>query len=176
MLEPSALSDRYAVRPLGPGDADSVLALCRENTQFYEYCQAEPTREQVLDDMRLRPPGVAPSDKYYLGFYDGDVLAAVMDVVDGYPEPDIAFIGFFMMRRALQGRGLGSAIVARAAEALRETGKTALRLAIDRDNPQSNHFWRKNGFRVIREVEREGWTVLVAQRDLAPRDNHSNPL
>ena len=28
------------------------------------------------------------------------------------------------------------------------------------------HFWRKNGFEVIREVDREGWPVLEAERAL----------
>ena len=49
---------------------------------------------------------------------------------------------------------------------LKQTGKTAIRLGIAKDNPQANHFWKKNGFIVIKEVEREGWTVLVAEKKL----------
>ena len=41
-----------------------------------------------------------------------------------------------------------------------------LRLAIDKGNPQSAHFWKKNGFIVIKEVDREGWTVLVSEKQL----------
>ena len=36
-------------------------------------------------------------DKYYLGFFAGDELVAVMDLILNYPKADIAFIGFFMM-------------------------------------------------------------------------------
>ena len=39
-------------------------------------------------------------------------------------------------------------------------------LGIDKDNPQSNHFWRKNGFEVIREVEIEEGIILVAEKQL----------
>ena len=166
MLEYQKLSRRYAVRRLNDPDADEILRLCEENTQFYAYCQAQPTKEQVLSDLHLLPPGVTRTDKYYLGFYQGTMLIAVMDLVDGYPEKEIAFIGFFMLKKALQGQGLGSAIIEETAAHLKATGKTAIRLAIDKDNPQSNHFWKKNGFHVCKEVERDGWTLLVAERVL----------
>ena len=166
MLEYQKLNSRYTVRRLGDADADEILALCRENTQFYAYCQAQPTKEQVQSDLRLLPPGVARADKYYLGFYQGNTLIAVMDLVDGYPEKGTAFIGFFMMKKALQGQGLGSSIIEETAAYLKATGKTAIRLAIDKDNPQSNHFWKKNGFLVCKEVERDGWTLLVAEKAL----------
>ena len=166
MLDYQKLSSRYAVRRLGDADTDEILALCRENTQFYAYCQAQPTKEQVQSDLRLLPPGVAPEDKYYLGFYQGGALIAVMDLVDGYPQKDTAFIGFFMMKKALQGQGLGSAIIEETAAYLKSIGKAAIRLAIDKDNPQSNHFWKKNGFLVFKEVERDGWKILVAEKTL----------
>ncbi len=166
MLDYQKLSSRYAVRRLGDADTDEIQALCRENTQFYAYCQAQPTKEQVQSDLRLLPPGVAPEDKYYLGFYQGNTLIAVMDLVDGYPEKSTAFIGFFMMKKALQGQGLGSAIIEETAAYLKSIGKAAIRLAIDKDNPQSNHFWNKNGFQVFKQVERDGWTVLVAEKAL----------
>ena len=166
MLDYQKLNSRYTMRRLGDADADEILRLCEANTQFYAYCQAQPTKEQVQSDLRLLPPGVAPEDKYYLGFYQGKTLVPVMDLVDGYPEKETAFIGFFMMKKALQGQGLGSAIIEETAAYLKSIGKAAIRLAIDKDNPQSNHFWNKNGFQVFKQVERDGWTVLVAEKAL----------
>lgn len=166
MIDISALSKDYAVRRLDEADAEEILALCRGNTQFYRYCGAEPTREQVLQDLHILPPGKEASDKYYLGFFREDALVAVMDLIDGYPEPDVAFIGFFMMNIALQGRQLGSAIIRQTAAYLKASGNKAIRLGIDRDNPQSTHFWSKNGFSVIEEIDRGDWTVLVAEKAL----------
>ena len=166
MLDEQKLSSRYRVRRLGDADADEILRLCEANTQFYAYCQAQPTKAQVLSDLRLLPPGVAPGDKYYLGFYQGETLIAVMDLVDGYPVQSTVFLGFFMLKKELQGQGLGTAIIGETAAYLNAIGKTAVRLAIDKDNPQSNHFWKKNGFHVLQEVERAGWTVLVAEKAL----------
>ena len=143
MIDIARLSSQYEVRVLGEADAEEILRLCAANTLYYDYCEAQPTREQVLTDLRVTPPGKDRSDKYYLGFYRGGTLMAVLDLIDGYPAPEIAFLGFFMMM-----------------------GKAAVRLGIDKGNPQSAHFWQKNGFTVIRELDRPGGTVLVAERKL----------
>lgn len=165
-MDITMLSSRYDVRRLGEPDVDDILAIYRENPQFYRYCEAKPTRAQVLSDLRVAPPGVGPENKYYVGFYYKEMPVAVMDLIDGYPTPEIVYIGFFMMNRALQGRGLGSEIVREVAAYLKRTGRAAIRLAIDRENPQSTHFWRKNGFRVVKEMDRNGWPMLVAERAL----------
>ena len=166
MIDISKLSRIYDIRRMDDSDVDSILNFCRKNTQFYEYCEAEPTREQVLNDPHITPPGIGLSDKYYIGFYQKGTLVSVMDLIDGYPEPEIAFIGFFMMNKDLQGRGVGTAIIRETAAYLKATGKTTIRLAIDKGNPQSTHFWKKNGFIVIKEVDRNGWTALVAEKQL----------
>jgi RimJ/RimL family protein N-acetyltransferase len=147
-------------------DADSILELCRGNTQYYLYCQAEPSREQILSDLHITPPGIDPSDKYYIGFYQGNTLVAVMDLIDGYPGPDTAFIGFFMMRKEFQGNQVGSAIIQETAAYLKTLGMTAIQLGIDKGNPQSTHFWKKNGFVVKEEIDRGDWTILLAEKTL----------
>ena len=111
MIDISKISKFYDIRRLDDSDVDIILSFCQKNTQFYEYCEAEPTREQVLNDLRVTPPGIGFSDKYYIGFYQKETLVAVMDLIDGYPEPEIAFIGFFMMNKDHQGHGVGTAII-----------------------------------------------------------------
>ena len=94
MIEISKISSSYDIRRLDDSDVDSILSFCQKNTQYYEYCEAEPTREQVINDLHMTPPGIGLSEKYYIGFYQKETLVAVMDLIDGYPEPDSAFIGF----------------------------------------------------------------------------------
>ena len=166
MIDISKISSLYDIRRMDDSDVDSILNFCQKNSQFYEYCEAEPTREQVLNDLHIAPLGISLSDKYYIGFFQKETLIAVMDLIDGYPEPDNAFIGFFMMRKELQGQQIGSAIIQETAAYLKTIGKTAIQLGIDKENPQSTHFWSKNGFHVIREVERDKWTILVAEKAL----------
>ncbi len=166
MIEVAKLSDCCFVRRLTEDDAGEVLAICRDNPQFYRYCEAEPTINQVLNDMTVTPPGVDRSRKFFVGFYDESELVAVMDLIDGYPSRDVAYIGFFMMNMRLQGRQIGSSIVSGVLNNLKTMGFSAVRLGIDKDNPQSTHFWKKNGFVVIRETEKHGWPFLEAEKRL----------
>ncbi len=166
MLDISRLSARYGVRRMSDADADAIFELCLSNPQFYEYCGRQLSRERVMSDLHITPPGIAPSDKYYVGFYDGADLAAVMDLIDGYPDGEHCYIGFFMMNMRFQGRQIGSAVIREACLYLKEAGYRAVRLAIDKGNPQSTHFWKKNGFQVIREAEQDGGVLLVAEKTL----------
>ena len=161
------LSNLYTIRRLTDADVPMLYAWMLRNDQYFRYCGGGTTPERVRQDLTLCPPGTAPAQKHYVGFFDADTLVAVMDLIDGYPDADTAFIGFFMVNKDLQGQGTGTAIVRDALATLRALGYTAVRLGIDKENPQSNHFWRKNGFAVLREAAQERGIVLLAERRLA---------
>ena len=166
MFDLSKLSTRYRVRRMTDSDADDILALCRQNTQYYQFCGRQPSKELILNDLRLTPPDTSADAKYYVGFYDGDTLMAVMDLIEGYPDLETAFIGFFMMNRQFQGKQHGTGIIQEAFLYLKESGIKSVLLGIDKENPQSAHFWKKNGFHVIRDVVQEGGTIFVAEKTL----------
>ena len=71
-----------------------------------------------------------------------------------------------MMNTKYQGKQIGTAMVGEVFDYLQGIGKTAVRLSIDKGNPQSSHFWKKNGFEVISEADINGWTKLVAEKRL----------
>ena len=166
MIDISKLSKRYSVRILEESDVETLARICKQNTVFYEYTEARPTKENILNDMKATPQGITMEDKYYFGFFDDRELIAIMDLIDGYPKAEIAYIGFFMMNPQYQGKQKGTAIIAEAIDYLQSTGKTSVRLAIDKGNPQSTHFWKKNGFEIISEADVNGWTKLVAEKSL----------
>ena len=161
MIDISKLSKQYDVRALDDSDTDMILDVYKENDLFFQYCEAEPTRQQVIEDMHITPPGKDLASKYFIGFYQDTELVAVLDLIDGYPEPEIAYIGMFMMNIRRQGKQIGSAIISEVERYLKETGRKAVRLAINKGNPQSTHFWKKNGYIVFREVNKDGWGILL---------------
>ena len=166
-LCPECLSATYQVRFLTQGDISTVLALCAGNPLYYRHCPPPPSEDSIRVDMAALPPRKTLADKYYLGFFDGAELAAVLDLIPGFPKPEIAFWGFFMVDAARQGRGVGSALVCELCNALGRFGFRAVRLGWVRGNPQAEHFWKKNGFvETGVTYETNGYTVVLAERSL----------
>lgn len=166
LIDIKKLSNKYQLRKLNQADVDMIYAFCKANTQYYEYCGKENSKELIEQDLELTPPGISAEQKYYVGFFEKEKLVAIMDLIDGYPDEDYAYIGFFMVNSGMQGVGEGSKIISEVFEYLQKLGFEKCMLAIDKDNPQSNHFWKKNGFEIIREVEIETGVVLVAERKI----------
>ena len=166
-LDPAGFSARYAVRALTEADVPAIYTLCRSNPLYYAHCGMEPSGELIARDMALLPPGTDAEQKYYLGFFDGGCLLAVLDLIDAYPEDGTAFIGFFMLDGEHSGRGLGSSVIGELLAALREAGIQSVRLAYVKSNPQATRFWTKNGFCPLRKVSHPDYgTVIVAERAL----------
>ena len=159
MIDISKLSRCYSVRILEESDVDMILEICKQNATFYKYTEARPTKGNILDDMKATPPGIGLSNKYYVGFYKYTEARPTKGNI-----PEMAYIGFFMMNPPYQGKQKGTGIISDVVTYLQSMEKTAVRLAIDKGNPQSTHFWKKNGFEVISEADVNGWTKLVAER------------
>jgi len=146
-----SLSEKYFVRRLGADDVDLIYDMSCRNEIFYRYHPPFVTKESIMEDMQALPPHKSYDDKYYIGFFDGDTLTAVMDLILGYPSDEIAWIGLLMTNVLCQNQGVGSGIVKDVCRILQQAGYEKVRIGVDKGNPQSNSFWRKNGFHIISE-------------------------
>lgn len=172
MLKVSEFAKKYNTRKLSSEDVDEIYNLCLTNPLYYEFCPPAPTRENVLEELSALPPNKTMKDKYYVGFFDNGQMVAVMDLIDGYPEEKIAFIGFFMTDATLQNKGMGTAIISELADYLRSINYSAIRLAWVKGNPQAEHFWLKNGFVVIKETSSTAAKhVILAEKKLTHSTN-----
>ena len=153
------LSQTYTVRRLEPGDVEQIYNLSRGNTIFYQFHPPFVTRESIREDMRALPPGKEPQDKFYIGFFQQETLVAMMDLIRGYPAEGVMFIGLFMTDPAVQGQGVGSEIIHTCCEYWTKLGYETVRLGVDKGNPQSSAFWKKNGFKQI-DSETEQYEMM----------------
>lgn len=172
------LSSVYRVRFLSENDIEEILRLSLSNPQYYRYHSVDLSREQIAEDMTILPEGKTDRDKYYVGYYDEHKkLIAVLDLIDGYPAADAAYIGLFMVDAAASGKGVGTAVIGELCDRLSRIGFGSVRLAYGKQNPQSSHFWQKNGFVPVKEADHEKYGhLIVAERsltDLKPYVNHS---
>ena len=140
------LSKKYEVHILDKNDVDLIYAMSCENKIYYQYHPPFVTKESIVEDMKALPPNKGYDDKYYIVFFEEDSLIANMDLILGYPTDQIAFIGLFMTNVHHQNKGVGSNIINDVCNYLKQLGYKKVRIGVDKENPQSNSFWKKNGF------------------------------
>ena len=141
------------MRRLSIEDTDLIYNLSCKNKIFYQFHPPFVTRESIQEDIRALPAGKDYNDKYYIGFFEKETLVAIMDLILDYPTKDTAFIGLFMMDFEYQNKNIGSKIISECAKYLKILGFHKIRLGVDKENPQSNAFWKKNSFVVADESE-----------------------
>ena len=158
---------KFEIRKLNESDIDAVYKIMQGNPLYFQHCPPMATHKSILDDMKALPPRTTCDDKYYIGFYKEDCLVAVMDLILNFPNKETVFIGFFMMNKEFQGKGLGTEIIKECFKSLKAEGYQYIRLGFAKGNPQSEAFWMKNGFeRTGVEDVQERYTVVVLQKEL----------
>lgn len=163
----SSFSKRYHVRRMKKADVTNIYLLCSKNSMYYQYCPPPVTKQSILGDMEALPPNKEMDDKYYIGYYKGEELIAVMDLIMAYPDEKTAFIGFFMTAVSIQNTGIGSGIIDDLCCCLKNIGFLRVRLGWVKGNPQAEHFWHKNSFvETGITYNTDHYTVIVAQRIL----------
>lgn len=150
-MELQQLCRRYDVRNLLPEDAAMIYDVLKHNTIFYQYHPPMVTVESILADMEALPPDKGYEDKHYIGFFQNATLVALMDLIEHYPQPGTALIGFFAVNTRFQGKGIGTTIISDSVDYLAQLGFEKVRLGIDAGNPQSKAFWMKNRFELTGE-------------------------
>lgn len=166
MLEINQLSSKYTVKKLVEEDIPNILMVCQGNSVYYKYYKSEPTNENIKDSMRALPSNKSIDDKYFVGFYNEDRLVAVLDLITGYPNEDVVYIGWFIMNKEFQGSGVGTAIIEDIILYLKEDF-SYVKLGYIKGNPQAENFWKKNKFRPVgNEVETDSYTIVNMQRAL----------
>ncbi|HFI0645229.1 TPA: GNAT family N-acetyltransferase [Streptococcus suis] len=162
-MEISRFSTHYKVRKITETDLEQVLALYQTNPLYFECFPPLPSLESLANDLVDCPPGKEPTDKYFIGFWDKERLVAILDLIDGYPTEDTAYLGLFMVDANRSGQGLGSMIMAELLHQLATRFKK-VRLGYVENNPQSSYFWSKVGFYPTGEIkEMAGRRIVLSE-------------
>lgn len=141
-----ALSGEFTVRGLTTTDVPEMLRVARSNPLFYRYMRPDPDETNLAADLTALPPRRTLADKHIFGWFEGDRLVAIMDLIARHPSEAHAFIGWFMLDADRQGKGLGRRLVGHVLEMLRGEGVQDVRLGRVLGNLQSEAFWRACGF------------------------------
>lgn len=146
MINIEQLSKKYQVRKITKGDVEKVYQLFLGNPLYFKHIHEEPSIASIFQDMKALPNGKTMQDKYFMGFFNGDELIAVMDLIVEYPNEKTIFIGLFMVESKYSGKGLGSQIINDCLLEIKNQAYLFVRLGYMETNPQAKAFWEKCGF------------------------------
>jgi GNAT superfamily N-acetyltransferase len=105
-----------------------------------------PAPNAAIELLEALPPGKNHADKFVFEISHDVEAVGCIEMVRGYPEADIAFIGLLLFRESSQGRGLGPQVL-HLAEAIGMGWQCrALRIAVIDTNPRAFEFWKREGF------------------------------
>lgn len=148
-------------------DVEGIFAICRENLDYFKHMKSQPSAEHIRQDLTALPSGKSIEDKCFVGFYQESQMIAFIDLIADYPCAGTVFIGWFMVRKSEQGRGVGSEIVSAVLAAFKKAGFASARLGFVKGNRQSERFWRKNGFLPNGiETHFDDYDIVLMQREL----------
>lgn len=146
---------------------DDIWKLMVENTYFSErVIGGPPTRESCEQDIEITPPGISREKKTYAVFYKKGSCAAVLDFYEDYPAGKTGYIGLFMLREELHGKGIGKKLFKHISAAAEAVGMERLRLGCYEQNEIGLAFWKSQGFSVIQTIMDDDKNLLVLEKEL----------
>lgn len=98
-------------RLLGSDDVDALQDLLESVPSYAERITGYPPGpSDGLSALVAVPDGFDPAGKYGFGLWDRGTLVAFADVLVGYPDAAVTFVGLLVVRGDRQGSGLGRAM------------------------------------------------------------------
>ena len=146
----------YTIRKLGVADCAAVQSLFESDPRYFEIVQGAPAApdeaEILFADL---PPGKSQDDKFVYGVFEKEgKIAAILDLVRGYPEPDIWYLGLIFVAPEFRDKRLGSRLIDLLCVYVSGQGGKALRLGVVRTNTRARALYDRLGFRFVVERER----------------------
>ncbi|MGE0550403.1 MAG: N-acetyltransferase family protein [Kofleriaceae bacterium] len=138
-------------RRCGIADAPAIQAVLDTDPAMWELiCGAPLLPNTAEEELAWVPPGSSLDRKY---FYLVDDVA-VLDVIEGYPDPATWFVGLIFIAPNGRNRGLGTQLFAALAGHVRDAGGRAIRLAVVSTHDDAKRFYDRLGFRFIERKPR----------------------
>lgn len=159
--------ENFDVIKIDNSNIEEVFELCKHNKKYYEYLQEQLTIDWVKKITKELPPKANSKDKYFVGIYQEEKLIAVLDLIVNYPLKGKAFIGFFMMDKISQGKGIGKKLIINLLNFLKSNKYDSCELGVVENNVEAISFWTKLGFEKTGEIyNHENYNVIMMSHKL----------
>lgn len=165
------LSKETGLRVIVPtaNEYNDIISLYKSDIFFAKISHSYPVLNQnVIDDITTIPPITDKEHKYYLAFYQGNSLVAVLDFIDGYnykgiDKADSIWIGLLQVNQYKKEKGIGTMIIKSFVNILKNQKKKFIQIGVIKENIPAIKFWSKNGFVVASETKVDNLNLLIME-------------
>ena len=169
---PDAWSLRRVARAAGP-EFEQLVGFMLANPVYRLQTQGRPhQRRDAVDLAQDLPAGASAGQKYLWTLWHHDRLVGCLEVLRGWPQAHVVYIGFLMTDERQRHRGHARAALRLLAQRTRSwPGVRRWRLAVVDSQEDALRFWRRAGFAPTGEQQlRDSYRrPLVVMERPAPR-------
>ena len=133
--------------PSDPADLISLQRLYSAAPDYFHIVYGKaPDPNEAQETFTSLPPGYSLKNKTVFGFFIHDELIGVADLLNGYPETGILWIGLLLFSEKHQRKGYGRMALEIIYSFALQQKCSSVRLAVIATNNQAHDFWLNRGF------------------------------
>ncbi|MCF1783035.1 GNAT family N-acetyltransferase [Lactobacillus mulieris] len=147
---------------LSEQDLSQIYKLCQTQPQYFKQMGQTLSYQHLKHQLTALPDsGLSQDSKQFWGFWKGKELIAFCELILKFPEEDAAIIGWFMVKKSVAGRGLGSELIQSVKHHLSKLKVNELILSYSDKNYSGKHFWQGQGFEPTGEREKYPEVTMI---------------
>jgi RimJ/RimL family protein N-acetyltransferase len=152
-----------SLSPVLPSDVADVQAVIESDPAYAERVTGLPPGPADAQSLlMMRPPDVPEEHKVVLGIRRETELVGLVDLVRGYPEAEVAYVGLLLVRGDLQGQGIGRSAHEALLAWVRDWPEVRrVRLAVVATNRAVEAWWESLGYRPVGPPVPYSYNTLV---------------
>jgi GNAT superfamily N-acetyltransferase len=152
---PAPVVEGLVVRPFVSNDRDGVQRVFDGDPSFF--AEINGRAFDVEEICAALPPGRTSADKFLFVVEQGGRIEGVFDLIRGYPEPHVMYLGLIFLSTNIRGGGMGRRCLHALYDWSRAMGATVMRLGVVEPNMKARHLYATEGFEyeTTREVDPE---------------------
>jgi len=155
----------YEIEPITKLNFTQVFEVYDTNQDFFQLVQGKrATIEISTHDINALPPNCDIGQKIYVGIWKDGQVAAVLDVIERFPEPTSFWIGLLLVHGEMHGRQIGSTIVDAVLNAAKISGYKTAQLGVIEHSVKGIAFWHSHGF----VTSRQSGNIVVMAKCILP--------
>lgn len=131
------------------------------NNDYYWKTDGRPaSKDDCIDTIKYCPNGFPKEKCYCIGFSLNDEAAAILSILEDYPNHGTLYIGLFLMNEKFKRKGIASNIINTLLDEAFHTEYKSVKLSVQDNNISGFSFWKKLGFYVTEKTLCNGFCNL----------------